>query len=51
MEENKKDLLNLFEKNSTLMIKELEKGRDICIKKNKNGYVMYSNLIKRMKEV
>lgn len=47
--DNKNELLELFKKNSDNMIKELEKGRDICIKKNKNGYVMYSNLVKRIK--
>ena len=48
--ENTMKLLELFQKNSEQMIRELEKGRDICIKKNKNGYVMYSNLIKKIKE-
>lgn len=47
--DNKNELLELFKKNSDNMIKELEKGRDIYIKKNKNGYVMYSNLVKRIK--
>lgn len=47
--DNKNELLELFKKNSDNMIKELEKGRDICIKKNKNGYVMYSNLVKKIK--
>jgi hypothetical protein len=45
----KEELLELFKKNSDNIIKELEKGRDICIKKNKNGYVLYSNLIKKIK--
>lgn len=45
----KEELLELFKKNSDNVIKELEKGRDICIKKNKNGYVLYSNLIKKIK--
>lgn len=45
----KEELLELFKKNSDNIIKELEKGRDICIKKNKNGYILYSNLIKKIK--
>lgn len=44
----KEELLELFKKNSDNIIKELEKGRDICIKKNKNGYSFYSTVIKRI---
>lgn len=44
-----KDLLELFKKNSDKMIKELENGKDIIIKKNKDNYVFYINMIKKLK--
>jgi hypothetical protein len=44
-----KDLLELFKKNSEKMIEELEKGKDIIIKKNKDNYIFYSNMIKKLK--
>ena len=44
-----KDLLELFKKNSDKMIKELENGKDIIIKKNKDNYVFYINTIKKLK--
>lgn len=44
-----KDLLELFKKNSDKMITELENGKDIIIKKNKDNYVFYINMIKKLK--
>lgn len=46
--ENKNKLIDLFIANSNKIIAELEKGKDVCIKKNKNGYSFYSTVIKRI---
>lgn len=45
---NKDKLIELFIANSDKMLEELEKGKDILIKKNKNGYVIYSNYVKKI---
>lgn len=46
---NKNELIDLFIANSDKMIKELENGKDIIIKKNKDNYVFYINMIKKLK--
>lgn len=51
-EENDKkmhELLDKFVKNSDEIIKSLEKGSEIVIKKNKENFVIYQNLIKKIK--
>lgn len=51
-EENKKkmhELLDRFIENSDEIIKSLEKGSEIVIKKNKENFVIYQNLIKKIK--
>ena len=51
-EENKKkmhELLDNFIENSDEIIKSLEKGSEIVIKKNKENFVIYQKLIKKIK--
>ena len=51
-EENKKKMHELIDKiieNSDEIIKSLEKGSEIVIKKNKENFVIYQNLIKKIK--
>ena len=51
-EENDKkmhELLDNFIENSDEIIKSLEKGSEIVIKKNKENFVIYQNLIKKIK--
>ena len=51
-EENDKkmhELLDKFVENSDEIIKILEKGSEIVIKKNKENFVIYQNLIKKIK--
>ena len=51
-EENKKkihELLDKFIENSDGIIKSLEKGSEIVIKKNKENFVIYQKLIKKIK--
>lgn len=51
-EENDKkmhELLDKFIENSDEIIKSLEKGSEIVIKKNKENFVIYQNLIKKIK--
>lgn len=51
-EENDKkihELLDRFIENSDEIIKSLEKGSEIVIKKNKENFVIYQNLIKKIK--
>lgn len=51
-EENEKkmhELLDKFIENSDEIIKSLEKGSEIVIKKNKENFVIYQNLIKKIK--
>lgn len=46
--DNKNELIELFIANSDKIIKELKNRKDIIIKKNKNGYVIYSNYVKKI---
>lgn len=51
-EENEKkmhELLDRFIENSDEIIKSLEKGSEIVIKKNKENFVIYQKLIKKIK--
>ena len=51
-EENDKkmhELLDNFIENSDEIIKSLEKGSEIVIKKNKENFVIYQKLIKKIK--
>ena len=51
-EENDKkihELLDRFIENSDEIIKSLEKGSEIVIKKNKENFVIYQKLIKKIK--
>lgn len=51
-EENYKkmhELLDKFIESSDEIIKSLEKGSEIVIKKNKENFVIYQNLIKKIK--
>lgn len=50
-ENNKKvqELLDKFIENSDEIIKSLEKGSEIVIKKNKENFVIYQKLIKKIK--
>lgn len=51
-EENYKkmhELLDNFIENSDEIIKSLEKGSEIVIKKNKENFVIYQKLIKKIK--
>lgn len=51
-EENDKkmhELLDKFIENSDEIIKSLEKGSEIVIKKNKENFVIYQKLIKKIK--
>ena len=51
-EENDKkihELLDKFIESSDEIIKSLEKGSEIVIKKNKENFVIYQNLIKKIK--
>lgn len=43
------ELLDKFIENSDEIIKSLEKGSEIVIKKNKENFVIYQNLIKKIK--
>lgn len=49
METKSNDLEYLFLKNKDEIINKLNKGIDIVIRKNKDNYVIYSNLIKKIK--
>lgn len=49
METKSNDLEYLFLKHKDKIINELNKGVDIVIKKNRENYVIYSNLIKKLK--
>ena len=49
METKSNDLEFLFLKYKDKIINELNKGVDIVIKKNRENYVIYSNLIKKLK--
>lgn len=49
METKSNDLEFLFLKHKDKIINELNKGVDIVIKKNRENYVIYSNLIKKLK--
>lgn len=49
METKSNDLEFLFLKHKDKIINELNKGVDIVIKKNRENYVIYSNLIKKIK--
>lgn len=49
METKSNDLEFLFLKNKDEIINKLNKGIDIVIRKNKDNYVIYSNLIKKLK--
>lgn len=44
-----KELCKKFEENSDEIIKSLEKGAEIVIKKNKEDFVIYQKLIKKIK--
>lgn len=44
-----KELCKKFEENSNEIIKSLEKGAEIVIKKNKEDFVIYQKLIKKIK--
>lgn len=48
-EQEVNQLMDLFQKNSDKMLEEFEKGMEITIKKNKEGFAMYSKLIKKIK--
>ena len=48
MEELEK-LKLLVDKWQNEIVSSLEKGNDICIKKIKNDYVVYQNIIKKLK--
>ena len=43
------ELCKKFEENSDEIIKSLEKGAEIVIKKNKEDFVIYQKLIKKIK--
>ena len=47
--EDVQKLLDKFKENSGTMLKELEKGNRIIIKKNKESFAIYSELIKKIK--
>lgn len=47
--DNKEKLIETFNKNSDKMLEELEKGMEITIKKNKEGFAMYSKLMNKIK--
>lgn len=49
METKSNDLEYLFLKNKDEIINKLNKGIDIVIRKNRDNYVIYSNLIKKIK--
>lgn len=49
METKSNDLEFLFLKHKDKIINELNKGVDIVIKKNRENYVIYSNIIKKIK--
>ena len=44
-----KQLMDLFQKNSEKMLQVLKEGMEITIVKNKEGFAMYSKLIKKIK--
>ena len=44
-----KELLDKFMKNSDEIMESLEKGAEIIIKKNKENFVIYQKLIKKIK--
>ena len=48
-EQEVKQLMALFQKNSEKMLKVLKEGMEITIKKNKEGFAMYSKLTKKIK--
>lgn len=45
-----KQLLELFQKNSDEMLKELKKGADIIIRKNDKNFMIYSSIIRRLRK-
>lgn len=49
METKSNDLEFLFLKHKDEIIDKLNKGIDIVIRKNKDNYAIYSNLIKKIK--
>ncbi len=44
-----KKLMTLFQKNSSKMLDELQKGAKILIQQNKDGYKIYSEIAKKIK--
>ena len=44
-----KQFMDLFQKNSEKMLQVLKEGMEITIVKNKEGFAMYSKLIKKIK--
>lgn len=46
---NKEKLIETFNKNSEKMLKCLENGMEVTIKKNKEGFAIYSKLINKIK--
>ena len=48
-EKKMKELLDKFMKNSDEIMESLEKGAEIIIKKNKENFVIYQKLIKKIK--
>lgn len=42
-------LLEIFTQNSENIVKELQKGANIVIRKNRDNFVIYKNLLKRIK--
>lgn len=48
-EQEVNQLMDLFQKNSEKMLKVLKEGMEITIKKNKEGFAMYSKLTKKIK--
>ena len=47
-EQEVKELMDLFQKNSEKMLEELKKGSDIIISYNKGKFIAYKELIKRI---
>ena len=48
-EQEVNQLMDLFQKNSEKMLQVFKEGMEITIKKNKEGFAMYSKLIKKIK--
>ena len=49
-EQEVNQLMDLFQKNSEKMLQVLKEGMEITIVKNKEGFAMYSKLIKKIKK-